>query len=226
MHSELDVHRNFLLNKFSSDYKVETEITPFILPDLVHVLLNKIIPEEVWKGENLSDVKGREQDDAHRDQGDELFSVRGRCFKAGEWEADVMHEFKVDGRTKFSSFEGDHHIVYVPELVRHGVLPSWADVRLIGRLFPLEITHFRMGLEFFKSGFITNMLGFAPSVVEVLLIEADQKNFTLEIHGDAHKTRTEPPLTRRGLFEKLDNALNPVLGFSLLKDYEERLAKR
>lgn len=225
MHSELDVHKNFLLNKFSSDYRVETDLTPFILPELVHALLINIVPEEVWKGGMLSDVKGREQDDAHRDLGDELFSIRGKCYKPGEWEADVMHEFKVDCRTKFSTFEGDHHIVYTPEMIRHGVIPPWADLKALGRLFPLEITHFRMGLEFFRSGFFTNMLGFAPSVVEILLVEADQKKMVLEIHGDAHKTRSEPPLTRRGLFDKLNDVLSPILGFSLAQDYQERLQR-
>ena len=183
-----EVRRNFLFGGYKLEYRNRFELPLAGLSRLVDAYFSSIYPELLGSNgsHELVDFKGRDPHDLldstlPRPAKDELFLLGGRIAigaKKGEFEWD---DFLVSGTSAFRRFEGSHHIIHACEIERTGALPSWIPIRLLGRVAPLEPTIFRFGLEHFKSSIFSASFGYAPSVMESIIVDACRDHLLLKV---------------------------------------------
>ena len=216
---------------YQAEYTLTLALPPYAISTLFDNTLRAISPAIKTAHSLLTDVKGRDSanlldgsvEPPARPQQDEILFVQGAWFggEVQDWSGAQNLEsqsFELRLHTRFIDFLGSHHIRHRLEEVRLN-LPQTVSWAALGRAFPLEITRFRIALEFFQSQGFSVMLGFAPTVVERFLMEADQKRALLKIEAEKLKQRASLPLQRQGLFESLCGALQGALGFDLKADY-------
>jgi hypothetical protein len=168
------------------------------------------------KGRDATRLINEELPSSLRPSGEEL------AFIAGEIPNDSGN-FQIRLQSSFKQFAGAHHILHDTKLVYRGDLPAAFRPSIIARVFPLRITHFRLGFEFFKSSFMSLLFGFAPIVNETLLLEADTKTLNILILAEGAKKRDILPLSRNDLFNKLGQVLAQSLKLDICQDYRSKL---
>lgn len=229
--SSLKLKRSaFLFSGYTSDYELQIELGPFSVPSIVDAATNEILAPIFSARDSLvEDLKGVDAssitsyfDASERPIGEEILFLSGQTFD--EDGGSETQTFQIHVLSAFDSFKGSSHIVHRISTKRSGSIPSDLPMRVIGRVFPLKIERYRMGLEVFHSGSIAGLFGLSPSVTESFSIDGDEESLELKIHSESLKKRDDAPLGKLGLFNLIDNTFVKALGFSVRADYQKQLS--
>lgn len=203
---------------WSFDCRIEVTLaTPSEgLGPLCDALMHTWIPAECFRGEIITDMKGRDPRTiiaphvpvSLLPRRDEIVWVYGRTPTPGEHLADVtpekLHEpFELAITTQFEGFIGAHHITYRPVIERHGGCADYLDPVRIGQTWPLVIDRLRFGGEYFRSR-RTPVFGFAPTVERTVLIEADRERLVVALDLERLSKRTFEAIESDETFRALD----------------------
>lgn len=169
--------RAWLLGQWSYQITHSAKIGGAHLGSLLSNLSENLIPNQLWHGEELSDIAGAISSDGEATP--ICLQVTGEMrINDNEWE-----EFNYTLRTPFSEFKGIHHIIHHGEEVRTSSLPNLVSGSRLGKLIPLKINSFSIGLQYYESRH-TIFLGYNPTPTAELLISAKNGvlifNFILE----------------------------------------------
>ena len=231
MQSSLKVKKPFYLKTYASQYKFSAALAEYTLPALVDSCLSTLLPEKVFGSDKIIDIKGRDksafinskQAESYPARGDEFFYAAGKLISGKSHQGkDLEESFWCSLNSRFDSFDEPHHIIHSASRASSDSLPEYVDSRLVGKLFPVRLEYFRLGLSLFESRY-TVMLGYAPVATQNLLIEADNENIHLEISAEALPKKDSLPLEKEDLLMKLDNVLKEILEFDLMSDYQQKL---
>lgn len=229
MESSLDLHRQLLPPGYAAEYRLRCPLPRHRMAVLADLLLTTVVPPAALRGEALVDCKGRdaqppaaEVPERWRPRGEELFFAAGK-LTVGSGEAARLEEFAAAVHSSFLAFEGAHHIRHATETIRSRELPSFVPLPALGRVFPLELTALRAGLELFESRRFSVSLGFTPIVTQSLWIECYDNTLYLTITAEGLRPRSELPLSRSELGERLDAITLGLCGVRWTEDYIARL---
>lgn len=230
MQSTFSTKRRFLIPGHTVNYLFESPLPPFILPDLADRCIKNLLGPIVKKGSALTDIKGRDPqrllttvEGNLTPQGEELCFVAGKLLTLEDAKTPYK-PFTVSLLTNFLDFQGPHHIRHTTEERKSAILPRSFPLTDIGRAVLIEINHLRIGLELFRSRFFSGMLGFAPTVNQVLLIEANRDSIKVNIQCETVQRKEALPFEKDNILKALDGILNSLLGFKLIEDYVEKLS--
>lgn len=180
--------RTWLLGQWRYQSSHSIKLADTYLGSILSALSKNLIPLPLWQGKELSDVAG-----ALPSEGDTTpvcLQVHGEMrINDNEWE-----EFKYSLKTPFIEFKGAHHIVHHGEDLRAGSLPNFVSGMYLGKLIPLKITSFSIGLQYYESRH-TIFLGYNPTPTAEILISANKDSLTLEFSLEQQKTKN-PDLVR------------------------------
>lgn len=232
MKSSVAVGGGFWLGGYISEYRLEAPIPKFHLPLLVDACIKEFLPGPIIEGQTVTDLKGRDPRDMIQNQngtpdapsGDELLYIAGDQFTIPD-DIDppeqelVPQPFSIRVNTVFAQFVGAHHISHRLEIKRSSRFPESVPLTAIGRVFPLHLKSFRLGLNFFQSRRLPAFFGFAPTVDRTLLMEADEELLFLKIRLESLKSRNNLPPAAHELLSKLNPIMCQVFNFNLVEDY-------
>jgi hypothetical protein len=232
--STLTQRRSFMPWGIRTVYRLDLPLSPSAFCALA-AALPALLPEEVYSGKPLRDLKGREPASLPdpTQAGDELFFAAGTVYTGTKSERpaaarDLLGEpFQLRALSKFVEFDGPNHIVYSPAVALSDGMPHLMGaegyLRDIGSLVPLVLEKVRLGLEFFSGSFAGSMFGFSPAVTETVRVELEPGNASVLIDA-VQKSAAEPPLARGGYFEKLSDLLRKSCSFNLGDDFRGKRA--
>ena len=232
MESELTVRRQLLPPGYAIEYKAKTPVSPRAVPPLVDGVLHALVPPEAWRDGVLENLKGR---DAYAPsapvpnrwlpRSDELLFAAGNILADQDDGRTVREDpFQIRIATAFASFQGSHDITHSTRFSAQGALPGFVNPASIGRIFPLEVTALRFGLELFESRRFLASLGFAPIVTQTLSLELYTGMLYLTITAEGLRQCSQPPLGKDGLGARLDQVLAQAGQTAWSADYRQKLA--
>jgi len=235
MDSSLDLRRQLLPPGYTAEYRMQFALQAARAPMLADRLLSDLIPRVALLEEDLRDLQGHDPEapsapiaPAWQPRGEELF------FAAGKVTIDSIRsdsprppaeEFTVAVHTSFLAFEGNHHIKHGAKESRARSLPAYVPLRALGRVFPLQLTALRTGLEIFESRRFLASLGFSPVVTQTLRIEWYDGTAYLRVTAEGLKEREQLPLQRDNLAGKLDELTAELCGVAWSEDYARRVRR-
>lgn len=92
-----------------------------------------------------------------------IFIVKGQVLIAeDEWD-----DFEVGLTSDFLEFKGAHHIVHSVDTFRSDNIPLFVNLVRVGRLLPLKIDSFELGLQYYRTKH-TTFLGYTPTPYRTL----------------------------------------------------------
>lgn len=239
MKVRFDLRKKFFPSGFTADYELDVAMDRHAIPDLVDRAINGLLPAEATRRREVTDLKGRDPQSLldpatpaeHLPRGEELVFVAGRVFTddsqlaAGKLSDPLRGEsFEMRLSTVFKQFSGHHHIVHSTTLERGGARLDGIDVSEVGRAAPVVISRFRLGMELFRSRFMAGALGYTPTVSDALMLEASGESLRVRIWAEAMKNRSDLPLSRDGLFDKVSSLVKDITGFDIAADYRSKSA--
>lgn len=184
---------------YAIEFSLRKTVEEGKLAALCRDLVAEVLPLEAITGRPLTDIKGVNQPleleltdaIALPPETDEIFYLRGCATcqeenKKGETES-VRKEFEYRITTSFLDFPGAHHIRHSARIITDGAWPAGLSIALLNDSIPLELHYLRLGLEFFRSRFISGTLGFAPSVWQSIIFEASGKEICLKLQAEGVK---------------------------------------
>jgi len=209
----------------TSTYTLEAELPKDAGSILAHQIITNLIPEEVLRGNELQDLRGRDpnlplinQTSTIRDY--ELLFITGIIIPGENGaEEEEPENFTLQITTPFNHSAGIHHIIHKVEIVRAGALPEDIPLKLLTKALSIEIDYLRFGLELYESRLVSGLLGFSPIITQRLLIEFYQGVLHLKIIAEALKKKGVLPLQREGLFEKVREVVKVANGVDLFTEY-------
>lgn len=217
--------RSFLSGRYSVDFNLSTELKRVTAPLIFDGILREVLPLKNYRAETLQDLKGRdtpsEKPSPRAGVVEEVVSLKGELplHKRG----DERNQFEISVLTSFKAFQGLHHIDHDIKESRVGVLPDFVKTRNIARIFPLEITEFRLGLEQFTSQQFA-FFGFTPEVTQALSISYAKDTLNLSLTGQKLRNLTEIPMSITGIFARLARVFKASLAIDLEQEYLQRCA--
>lgn len=186
MHGALSFSRRLIPWGFDCRIELSIDAPKDGLGTVCDSAIHQLLPAGALHSEAITDIKGRDAQqilDASAPasllpKGEELFFVAGRTATPEEELPAVTPEkltepFAFTISSAFEGFIGAHHIVHRTALERRGACADFIDVQRVGRIWPLVIDRFRLGLQLFRSR-RTLAFGYAPSAERTVLIDADQ----------------------------------------------------
>lgn len=226
MKSRLSYKRRLLLPGYDCEYQLWLALPPHALPALVDAIVTQLIPDDLLKGSIADNVKGRDhlnwfgtQPKGRSAPDDELLAIKGETFPTDEdLEHGIGEPFEVRVSTTFNSFKGNHHIHHTLATERVGQLPPFLETRDLGWVAPLLLEQVRIGLDLYKSHYIS-FLGFTPTVNETLLLGAHAERLDLRIQSEGLKSRKALPLQAHNLWRNLKAVFAKVCDFDLEQDF-------
>ncbi len=235
MLSTLSISRRLIPFGFAAEYNLRIDLPQHQLSQLVDGCVQHLVPL-LHDGYTLNDIKGRdalnlintEIHESFRPRADELLFVKGEVLTAtssvvANTKTPLSTPFEVRIHTHFKEFVGSHHIAHTVRIDRHGSLPEDIPITALGRVFPIRIDNFRLGIDIFKSKFLSGTFGFAPTATQTLLIESDARVLQLRISADSLSKRDTLPLSFQDIFTKLQTVLMDSVSVDLLADYKNKL---
>ncbi|MCB9029478.1 MAG: hypothetical protein H6619_00365 [Deltaproteobacteria bacterium] len=181
------------------------EITAAQQSILLDRCLRELLNQELLLSSSAIDIKGIDSKSKEK-----LLSIRGEVFLS-ETERDP---FELDILTHFQEFDGVHHIKHSLEEIRAGSLPNFVQTQNLGRVFPLNLTEWSIGLEIFESR-RTLVLGYAPQATQSLEIKCSVDKLEIEISTESQEKKETLPLQKLNLLEKLDKILSDVINLRI-----------
>ena len=218
--------RSLISGLYAVEYHLTQGLPPFSLPYLIDSILRTVLPDEARHSGSIIDLKGldRPRSGLHHSAApaEELLFLSGHVPDPA---AEEQQRFDVTLLSRFSAFQGSHHVVHSVEEKRCGEIPACVVLQTLGRAFPLHIETFRLGLEAFTSRAVM-LLGFTPSVTQSLSLNCDRHHLELRLSGEKLRNVAVIPFEQYGIFERLDETLRKILGFSLKADYLGRTTSK
>lgn len=200
--SELKIEGSLIPWGYSLTFKFSAPLIKHALPLLIDGCINKLLAPEI-KGGRLRDLKGvdarfieAQQPGPTPPRAEELLLLSGKVPASSEYETSKSSgwdNFEMRLFSAFHEFIGAHHISHTVTNDVSGALPSFVELRDVGKVFPLEPNFFRCGAESFKSHFLGSLLGFAPTVHATFLLSADPQQVGLILNWDAKEKTPQPP---------------------------------
>lgn len=174
---------------FAEEFSCATENTPALLTQVLSLL-----PKE---SKECLNYKGA---DSLRPGVNELLFIKGELFESDDKK--IKRNFEILHTTPFKEFRGKSDIVFTGKKQVIGVDQDELPIELLPKLFPLEITHLRFGLDLYypKKYFL---FGYHPDVAESILVEWKDQKVRLEIKSKMLEERWDPPLRDSELREKI-----------------------
>jgi len=212
MKPTLEISRTLIPPGFRAEFEMSVPSNFFSLKTLAQKLLAEVAAPALLHAGELRDLKGRdpnllllpETPQQLRPHGFELLFLNGTTKDThsedsrSEDEPDnVCWSYRL--LTPFKEFEGVHHIRHSLEqqyqyLDRNTLLARLADD-------DTKVLRCRFGLDIFQSRHFWAMIGFIPTAVRTILIEADEQELHLKIIAAELKNRKESPLTLAAKFD-------------------------
>ncbi|MBX7136485.1 MAG: hypothetical protein K1X83_00775 [Oligoflexia bacterium] len=229
MPSEVTVKRAFLTRTLTVDYLVNAAITAANVPELYCACFD-LLPRK--QAQLVQDTKGIDSGAVIHPQltpapqagREELLWVKGQIDPDLKGGRDYHTDFSALVCSAFSEFSGSHHINYTISEERDRGLPDYVPLLQLGRIIPLQVEAFRLGLEFFGSSYITAMMGYVPEVVETMILEVTTSQLALHTYSEGLSAKTVDPLKHGQIFERLNGALSSIVGFDLLADFRAKVS--
>lgn len=207
MNASLDINRTFLPFGFRSEYETSAPSSPENVKALAHSLIDKCVTRSLIREAELRDVKGRDPNlvliegtpQKLKPSGHELLFLHGTAPSNildepnSERDGDEIEDWSFAIHTPFKEFEGAHHI-------RHQVVPQFNLLDRDQLLQALEseqtkVSLLRFGFDIFKSQRFLSMIGFIPSSVRTVLVDANEQELRFKIFAEDLKRRDESPFT-------------------------------
>jgi hypothetical protein len=229
MKSSLSSKRCFLPPGYRIEFRASIEMQSVYLPELVDAGFRELLGPLVLDQEPIVNLKGRDQRNVIdlnmpatiAPSSDEFCFVGGSICRSPR--DPKGHDFSVALNSKFIANEESHHMLHVCEIERR-VLPDWVDVKRIGRLPGLCIKVFRLGIDVFDSRYLSSLIGLVPTVSQTLLVEATPAKCEISVIAEGLKSKSDTPLQRSELWDRLQRILLRGLHYELQADYNEKLA--
>lgn len=214
--------RQILSRRYRAIYHAELPIAAEQLPVLAEQLIR--IEGLLGNDASLVDLKGRDASQVLLEvSGDQQPAQDELLFLAGTILGDPHRAFSLRVITPFERFEGSAHIVHRQKAQHLGDLPRWLTGAQLTRAIPLQLTHLRIGMLRYRSTLRFTNLGYAPTVVEMLLVDANRERCALRFESSHLRTCDELPLSDGQLLQRFDRAVQSGLGFSVIESYRERV---
>lgn len=209
--SSLQISRSFLPPGFSCLYRTERAPTDtatlrgrmgdFIV-DFCPLILDPLLATSKaldWKGGGIDDA---------------LVRVTGQLQLDDEA---LPFTYKIS--TRFSDFPNRNQIRFTWE--KQCSLEELETIPLGDLCLRQDITisSFSFALENFQSNILTRLSGFGPVVGEVLKIDISTSMISLIVSAEGLASPDQAPLTRGGLFEKVNALFEKCYQFSIHSDY-------
>ncbi|RIL12642.1 MAG: hypothetical protein DCC75_00025 [Proteobacteria bacterium] len=234
MEHSFNIKHKLLPYGYAVEYQLKLDLKRFTLPLVVDGCLKDLIPDQAYQEQLLMDIKGRDPmnlidhniSETCKPDADELIYIAGELLACEAqlpvtgWQGSKL-PFEVRVNTRFKEFVGAKHISHSLQVERKGALPHDIPIRELGWVFPVRIKNFRLGVDFFASPFLSNWLGFTPTVFQTLLIEADESAVNLKIISEGMKSRSAPPLP---VMDQVCSVMKQALGFSIEEHYQSALS--
>ena len=151
------------------------------------------------KGARVSETLGslRPRDLPSREG--ELVIISGRLYPGSSEEVSFWYQ----RRAEFMGFIQSHSVQFSVATYHSESLPEWIPVSALSTVFPASIDYIGVGLEFFKTNFISTMIGFAPSVCGSLIVDADASTISLWREEEGLKSQSDAPLEQFSLAREI-----------------------
>lgn len=196
MKSLLEIKRNFFSKSYQIEFSVQCELKPFFISDLTHFCLNSLLPDEALDSSQLLNIKGRDSalipgGQAQSPKDGELVHLGAELLEANGSSAD---SFSLGVRTEFLDYPSNTSITHSVRRKKKGDFPDNIPLRALGQAFPLKLSEFRFGIDFFTSRFAVFMLGRTPLVTRTLLIDCSEQSCQIRILASRVKRLRTLPL--------------------------------
>lgn len=188
---------------FTNTLTIEVELAKGQLAEVLRDFIEQLLPEEVFTEGSFMDLKGREPQ--------EILYVSGEIehpVEEKEEEEDAepeRSEFWIRIDSVFERSEGPHHFVF-KSVTEHSGAPDKPIADILSDE-TVTIHEFRIGLFYFKSRRFSSLLGFAPVVVDRLLIDGDSNRIQIKLISEGVKRKDSQPLADRGVLDKIEKIL-------------------
>lgn len=225
MKSSLTIKRVFLPRSYTAEYCAEFTLFPDHLCVLVDRSLKELVPVGVFRGEALVNIKGRDPANVLHDnwqggarpKGDELAFISGILPAPGaEGEAE---DFTVRVSSRFKSFPSNTTIEHATDISRSYTLPAFLKTQELARVFPLKLSAFRLGLEYFHNSYRGPLSGLSPEVTESIVVDCIGEQVKVMIVAEKLKKKNALPFENSGLFKVFAAIVNEVSACDLFQDY-------
>lgn len=227
MQTKLDCKFRLFPIGYALDYQAQFQLSPGKSSEILDFCLRKLLYFGTEAAE-LRNLKGRDavsinqsvKADVPRALGEEILCAYGEVLSG-----DQNYPFRIDLLSIFTRFESQH-IIHSLKFLKSGEFLDCFDFKNLARTIPIRLFGFRLGLEFFKSHYLTSLLGFIPVVSQYLYLECDGLQFSLNIKAEGVTNKHEIPIRDKQVWQILQAGLFKTLGFDLEGDFFEHLAKR
>ena len=181
--------------------------------------LSRLLAAQLANARELIDLKGADSGIYQGGSGP-LIRVAGNCFLPAEPDQEVREKepFSLELNTQYKEFNLAGSIVHTTKLERKGPLPHSIPLKNIGRVFPLDVEQFEVGIDFYKTKRYP-LVGVSPVVTETLKIKCTKNQLELSIDADQLQTKETLPLARWGLFDDLSKILAQSFALDLRANY-------
>lgn len=206
----------------STQFDFECSLTPVKQTLLLDSLLRTVLKPLLNRQQELSDLKGRDagllldeemtpQEDRPQAEGELMF-----CTGSLPISETKTKPFKIALQSDFSRFEGSKSIVHSLQEIRSGALPDFVPWYEMGRIFPVDITLFRVALEKFSPHRSWSFFGVMPVVTSGVYIDCSKDKLCFRV------TRLSKDQERKALFDwelasKIEQSVSEVVGQKVLE---------
>lgn len=179
----------WLLGQWSYEVSHSIKTNSLEFGSLLTRLSQIFIPNQLWKGQEIPDIAGAILLDGNTTP--ICLQVSGQMrINDSEWE-----DFKYSLRTPFSEFKGVHHIIHHGEEEKSGSLPGFVSGNKLGKLIPLKITSFSIGLQYYESRH-TIFLGYNPTPIATIQFVAKDSVLNFKFTLEQQKSRDDALIER------------------------------
>jgi hypothetical protein len=234
MQSKLNLDRLLSFWTHEVEYTLGGELKPDQLAALIEGCINRFLPPELFQEGAVQDLKGcgpqllLMENAPAPEYPEELLFLSGQYLspsdppgQAGSNPEDAQphkRAFQLQLFTKFDKFLADNHISHALVSVSEGSWPERLNWQKAPTTAAASFDHIRIGLEVFHDKF-TGPAGVAPIGDQRLFLEADPERFKLLLGAESLRDKTDLPLAKYELFDRLAAVLNEIFKFDLKSDY-------
>jgi hypothetical protein len=225
-HSEGSFHRTFFPYRYRAEYEIELPLAPTFVCRMFDAL-GRHLSEDVFERESFKNIKGRDSsqkllDDSSTPEANEIVFAKGVIYELSEDSEKVERgPFRCSITSPYkSSKAGD--IFHAKDVTRSGELPDYVAVQEAGRIFPAELSYFRLGIQKYSSRMLSSLVGLAPVITGSLLIDCNKDSLKLRLVDEALNSKKAPWFDEPYLWG-VHSALHFVCDFDLLASIEEQL---
>ena len=215
---EVSRKRNWFAAGWHCITEIQGELDEAQAPYLVDSL-SRLLASKLDNATELADLKGAESG-VYQGGSDPLIRVTGSCYLPTESDQEVREKepFSLELKSQFKEFSGSGSIVHTTKLDRRGPLPLIIALKNIGRVFPIDLEQFDVGIDFYKTKRYP-LVGVSPVVTETLKIKCSKTQLKLRIDADQLPTKDTLPLARWDLFNELSQVLEQSFSWDLKANY-------